>query len=157
MRKLVILGVLIASIIAFNTNNIFYAQETQQISLNQRIKMLESNLKNSNKLFKVIGENQVAPNGKVIQNITSSDSFEILALPLIEPADASKYPGEFIGKMFSGTGFMLSEVKSVFGIKVATQLPPDSEKKLHKFEFINPNNAPVKVKFYFVQDEKTGE
>lgn len=154
MRKLAVIAIIVLMVIVYYSNRSFYAQSQEDFSVNQRIQMIENNLKTQHKLYKVIGENRVSPNGKVVHKITSSNDFEILALPMIEPDQRTTYDKEFVGKLFSPDGFKLSEVKSELGIRVVTRNPNEETdvKKTHKFEFINPNETPVKVRFYFVQD-----
>lgn len=147
---------IIASCI-FITNNVeknIFAQETNQLSVAKRIKLLETQLNLQKKLYKVIGENSISPNGKIVKKITSTESFEIFALPMLEPADMGKYQQPFVGKLFSESGYKLSETSSNYGIKVSTSIPDTSSPKIHKFEFINPNTLPLKVRFYYVQSAK---
>ncbi|MEW5821065.1 MAG: hypothetical protein AB1782_12810 [Cyanobacteriota bacterium] len=154
MRKLAVLVILVLIVIAYYSNKTFDAQDYQPTSVQDRIQMVESMLKKNHMLFKVLGDNQVQPNGKIVQRIQTNESFEILAMPLIEPVEVTNYPNEFVGKMYTGDGLKLSEVKSDSGIRVKTVLPESEYPKKHSFEFINPNDKPVKVRFYFVQEDK---
>ncbi|MGD9580644.1 MAG: hypothetical protein AB7V50_04675 [Vampirovibrionia bacterium] len=153
MRRWALIGIILLTFIAINSNNNFQAQENSLPSVQQRIQALETNLNKSNKVFKVLGENTVAGNSKIVQKITSKDSFEILAMPMLETSDLANYSQDFVGKLFADTGLMLSEVKSPTGIRIGTKIPDREEAKVHSFEFDNPNSLPVKVRFYFVQDK----
>lgn len=152
MRRYALLGIVVLAFIAYNSNANFYAQQPEY-GLKQRIQMIEKKLQEQHKPYKVIGESRVAPNGKIVQKINSPESFEILALPMIEASNVNEYPHQFVGKLYTAQGFKLSEVSSNSGIRVSAQVPETyGEQKLHSFEFINPNNNPVKVRFYYVQD-----
>lgn len=152
MKRYALIGLILLALIAFNSNANFYAQQPEY-TLKQRVKLIETRLQQQNKAYKVIGENNVAPNGKIVQKISSSHSFEILALPMVETADARAYSKQFVGKLYTAQGLKLSEVTSDSGMRVTANVPETyGEKKLHSFEFINPNNVPVKVRFYYVQN-----
>ena len=155
MRKIALLSIIALAIIAFLANDKLFAQDLEQLTVNQRIQKLESNLNSNKKIYKIIGENKVKGNGKIIQNITSPESFEILAMPLIEPSNTNGYPQEFEAKMFTENGLTISEAKSLTGIRMKAEIPEENTNpRKHSFEFINPNALPVKVRFYFVQDKK---
>jgi hypothetical protein len=152
MRKLALLAILILSMIAIVSNQKFYGQQGQLLPLSKRINLFENNLEANHKPYKMIGENKCNPNGKIVQKITTNQSFEIVALPLIEATDSAYYPRDFAGALYASNGYKLSEATSKYGIRLKTKLPEENqEKKTHKFEFTNPNENPVKVRFYIVQ------
>jgi hypothetical protein len=151
MRRLALFAIAMLLVIAFVSSQKFYAQENDLPGLQARIQILEKTLNATNTPFKVIGENKVNANGKIVQKITTAESFEIVAIPMIENSQMTYYPNQFKGTLYAGNGYKLTEATSKVGIRLATVLPETSERKLHKFEFINPNGNPVKVRFYYVQ------
>lgn len=153
MKRWALIGIIMLAMVAMYANKDFQAQEIPLPTIQKRIQMLETNLDKTNKVYKILGENTVGPNSKIVQKITSSDSFEVLAMPLIESSDLPNYREQFIGKLFAETGLKLSEVKSPTGIRIGTKIPERDQAKVHSFEFENPNASPVKVRFYFVQDK----
>lgn len=153
MKRWALIGIIMLAFVAMYSNKDFQAQENPLPTVKVRIQMLENNLSKSNKVYKILGENTVGSNSKIVQKITSADSFEILAMPLIESSDLATYNEQFVGKLFADTGLKLSEVKSPTGIRIGTKIPERDVAKVHSFEFENPNSSPVKVRFYFVQDK----
>lgn len=153
MKRLALIGIIMLALVAMYANKDFKAQDNALPNVQQRIQMLENNLTKSNKVYKVIGENTVGSNSKIVQKITSAESFEVLAMPLIESSEVPAYKEQFVGKLFAETGLKLSEVKSPTGIRIGTKIPEREQAKVHKFEFDNPNSIPVKVRFYLVQDK----
>lgn len=152
MKKVALTITIFALIIIGSQNNIS-AQQSNNLSLKSRINIAEQGFKINKKLFQIIGENRCAPNGKIIKKISTQESFEILAVPLIENSQEILYPKDFECNIYSESGFKLTSSKSKFGMRLATNISDNTTKRTHKVEFINPNKTPVKVRFYYIQNE----
>lgn len=153
MRKLAFIAIVVLSIIAYMSNQITYGQVTEQIPLKQRIQQFENTLTANKYLYKELGVNNCKANGKIIQKITTNESFEIVAFPLLEADDINFYPDDFKAALFSPSNLKLSEIASKTGLRLSANVPESSNQKKYRFEFFNPNNQGVKVKFYFLQKE----
>lgn len=130
------------------------AQDYSKLSLPSRLNIIEKKLTATNKVFKILGENKAVANGKIIQKITAGESFELLAVPLIEYTELSKYNLDFTLRLLTERNSLISEISSKTGLNIKADFKEDYGRKKRILEFINPNDKPVIVRFYFIQNKQ---
>lgn len=114
---------------------------------------LETTLRENHKVFKNIGDFKVPAHGKIVQKIKATDSIEIMAVPFLLQNDSPTHE-PFKATLYAENGLMLSQVTSHYGLKMAAHREETFEPKDNRFELSNPNDFPVKVRFYIIQDQE---